>query len=73
MKFESTGGEAVYLEGVSDRYGFFVSIFAGPETVVSYGGSATRKMLSILAPSGWADLTYEQALALKAWLNENIE
>lgn len=71
MRFERTDGPIPLAE--TDRGCIFASIFAGPETIMSYGGSATRKMLEIVAPSGAAKLTYEQAIALRDWLNENVD
>lgn len=73
MKFEHTGGPTNLRPPETRGGGVFVNVFCGPESIVSYGGSATRKQLSILAASGYANLTYEETLMLKAWLNENVE
>ena len=71
LKFTDLDGEPVFLPGTCG--GVFVASRVGNESVVTHGGSEIRRMLEITAPNGIVSITYETALALKEWLNNNVE
>lgn len=75
MLFKATE-EPTHLQPDPEKHpysGLFVNVLCGPESIVTYGGSVTRKQLELVTAAGTSRLTYEETLLLKAWLNEHVQ